>query len=90
MKDKRNCGYSYPMYPQQMIQPFPTMPVMPTPYQAGYNQGYTNNSLSSNTVEQQLNNLEQQIRDLDQRVSRLESLNNTSNNKYNNSNYYMV
>ena len=89
MKDKRNCGANYPIY-----QP-PMMPFigMPNPYQMGYNQGYTTNSISSNTLEQQLNNLEQQVNNLESRVTRLENMNNINiinNNKYNNSNYYMV
>ena len=34
MKDKRNCGVPYPVYPQVIIPP------VQTPYMAGYNQGY--------------------------------------------------
>ncbi len=91
MKDKRNCQTPYPIYPP--VMGFPTMP---TPYMTGYNQGYSNNSLSSNTIEQQINNLEQQMTNLETRVSRIENLlntnntNNTNNNQYNGSNYYMV
>jgi len=90
MKEKRNCngGMPYPMYPQPMM---PMMQMgMTTPYQTGYTQGYSANSISSNTIEQQLNNLEQQINQLEQRVNRLENINNVNSNKYNNSNYYMV
>lgn len=84
MKEKRNCGTPYPVYPQPV--PMMEMPLA-TPYMAGYNQGYTQNSISSNTIEQQMTNLET-------RVSRLENMLNTnnsnSNNQYNGSNYYMV
>ena len=90
MKDKRNCNSNYPIYPQPMM---PISPMQsPMPYQMGYNQGYLNNSISSNTYEMQINNLEQQLNLLDQRVTRLESINknNMINNKYTDSNYYMV
>ena len=84
MKEKRNCGTPYPVYPQPV--PIMEMPLA-TPYMTGYNQGYTQNSISSNTIEQQMTNLET-------RVSRLENMLNTnnsnSNNQYNGSNYYMV
>ena len=84
MKEKRNCGTPYPVYPQPV--PIMEMPLA-TPYMAGYNQGYTQNSISSNTIEQQMTNLET-------RVSRLENMLNTnnsnSNSQYNGSNYYMV
>ena len=70
------------------------IPAMPTPYMTGYNQGYSNNSLSSNTIEQQINNLEERLTNLESRVSRIENtLNSNSNNngaQYNGSNYYMV
>lgn len=88
MKDKRNCGTPYPIYPPVM-----GLPAMPTPYMSGYNQGYSNNSLSSNTIEQQINNLEQQINNLESRLSKIEntlSNNNSNNSQYNGSNYYMV
>ena len=88
MKDKRNCGTPYPVYPQMM-----GVPPMPTPYMAGYSQGYTSNSISSNTVEMQINNLEQQMTNLETRISRLENMLNSGNsnsNQYNGSNYYMV
>ena len=81
MKDKRNCGTPYPIY-----TPVMGIPPMQTPYMAGYHQGYTNNSISSNTIEQQLNNLEK-------RISRLENIlngNNNNSNQYSGSNYYMV
>ena len=88
MKEKRNCAAPYPVYP-----PIMGVPTMPTPYMTGYNQGYTNNSISSNTIEQQINNLEQQMTNLETRVSRLENMlngNKNNNNQYNGSNYYMV
>lgn len=91
MKEKRNCGTPYPMYPQAM--PIMGVPPMPTPYMTGYSQGYTSNSISSNTIEQQLNNIDQQITNLETRVQRIENMlnTNTSNNtQYNGSNYYMV
>lgn len=88
MKDKRNCNAPYPVYPPVM-----GIPGIPTPYMNGYNQGYSNNNISSNTNLQQINNLEQQMTNLETRVSRLENVlngNNNSNNQYNGSNYYMV
>lgn len=86
MKDKRNCGTPYPIYPPMM-----GIPSMQSPYMTGYGQGFTNNSISSNTLEQQINNIDSRINNLENRVSKLESmLNNSSNNQYNGSNYYMV
>lgn len=86
MKDKRNCNnnMNYPVYPQPMM-----MPPMGYPNYQPYNY---NVGVTANTIEQQLNNLEQQINLLDQRVTRLEktNMNNNYNNKYNDSNYYMV
>ena len=45
-------------------------------------------------TESQLNNIQQEINTLDQRITRLEKMNSTSSNttynKYNDSNYYMV
>lgn len=104
MKEKRNCGnnLNYPVYQQPMMVPPMGYPM----YQGGFqpnimgiqNTQGMNNSLmsgiSGNTFEQQLNNIERQINLLDQRVTRLEGLNNNTsnnyNNKYNDSNYYMV
>lgn len=83
MKDKRNCGGIPPMMPG----PMPMMG-MPTPYGMGYNQGYSNNSINSNTLEQQLNSINQQINNLESRVTKLESM--TGNTTYNDTNYYMV
>lgn len=90
MKDKRNCGnnMNYPIYQQPMMVPpmgYPATPMYPGGFQGGMSGGIT-----SNTIEQQINNLEQQINLLDQRVTRLERNNNNSNNNYNDSNYYMV
>lgn len=87
MKDKRNCGMPYPMY-GGMPMPLP----MPTPYQTGFNQGYQTNSVSSNTIEQQLNNLFNQINNLEARVTNLENKQSSGGNTttYNDSNYYMV
>ena len=97
MKDKRNCNnnMNYPMYGPMMVPPM-GYPM----YQGGFQPnmiGMTtaNNNiqggLTSNTFEQQINNIEQQINLLDQRITRLEGLNNNNiNNKYNDSNYYMV
>ena len=82
MKDKRNCGGIPPMMPGPM-------PVMPTPYGMGYNQGYANNSISSNTIEQQLNSINQQINNLEARVTKLETMSGNSTT-YNDTNYYMV
>lgn len=87
MKEKRNCSnnMNYPIYQQPLMVPPMGYPMM-QPNIMGMNGG-----VSSNTLEQQLNNIEQQINLLDQRVTRLENLNNNNiNNKYNDSNYYMV
>ena len=79
MKDKRNCNnnMNYPMYGPMMVPPMglPNYQGMPN-----FNQGITTNTF------------EQQINLLDQRVTRLEKINNNNNynNKYNDSNYYMV
>ena len=87
MKEKRNCSnnMSYPIYLQPMMVPPMGYPMM-QPNIMGMSGG-----VSSNTIEQQLNNMEQQINLLDQRVTRLENLNNNNiNSKYTDSNYYMV
>lgn len=98
MKDKRNCGnnMNYPIYQQPMIVPPMGYPMYPGGFQPNM-MGMTNansniqGGITSNTFEQQINNIEQQINLLDQRVTRLENLNNNNiNNKYNDSNYYMV
>ena len=81
MKDKRNCSInSYPMYPNMMMPPMYPMPPA--------------NMVGTNTIEQQLNSIQQELNTLDQRITRLEKMNSTSSNttynKYNDSNYYMV
>ena len=80
MKDKRNCMNNYPMYPNMMMPPMYPMPPA--------------NMVGTNTIESQLNSIQQELNTLDQRISRLEKLNsntgNTTYNKYNDSNYYMV
>lgn len=84
MKDKRNCGVPYPVYPQVIIPP------VQTPYMAGYNQGYNTSSIQYN--DKQINNLEERLNNIETRISRLENImnNNSNNNQYNGSNYYMV
>ena len=88
MKDKRNCNsnMNYPVYGGPMMVPPMGMPNnLPFP---NYNVG-----ISQNTYEEQINNIEQQLNLLDQRITRLERqyMNNiNTNNKYNDSNYYMV
>jgi hypothetical protein len=80
MRKERNCGM-YPMYQGGM------MPMMPTPAPIG---PYMNNN---GTIDQQLNNLQEQINNLDSRLTKLENakINTTTyNNKYNDSNYYML
>lgn len=96
MKEKRNCSnnMNYPIYQQPMMVPPMGYPVAQGVYPPNM-MGINNmNSISNNTIEQQINNLEQQINLLDQRVTRLEKLNSTNSstnyNKYNDSNYYMV
>ena len=88
MKDKRQCSnnMNYPVYQQPMMVP----PIGYPMYQGGF-QPNMMGGISSNTFEQQINNIEKQINLLDQRITRLENLNNSNiNNKYNDSNYYMV
>ena len=92
MKDKRQCSnnMNYPVYQQPMMPPM-GYPMYPGGFQP--NMMPMNNmmgGITNNTFEQQLNNIEQQINLLDKRVTRLEGLNNNLNNKYNDSNYYMV
>lgn len=97
MKDKRQCSnnMNYPIYQQPIMVPPMGYPM----YQGGFQpniMGMNNmagmpGGISSNTFEQQINNIEQQINLLDKRITRLENLNNNNiNNKYNDSNYYMV
>lgn len=97
MKKNRNCGGGtmYPNFNQGMpMMGIPT-PIMaqqqyPQPYQSMVATPY---SQTYNNVEQQINNLEQRLNSLENRVSKLESktTNSTSyNNKYNDSNYYML
>ena len=92
MKEKRQCSNNtnYPIYQQPMMMPPMGFPM----YQGGFQpnmMGMPNIGITTNTFEQQINNIEQQINLLDQRVTRLEGLNNNNiNNKYNDSNYYMV
>ena len=81
MRKERNCGAMYPMYQGGM------MPMMPTPAPMGPYMQQTNN------YDMQLNNIQEQINNLDQRVTKLENgkINTTTyNNKYNDSNYYML
>jgi hypothetical protein len=82
MKKNRSCGggIMYPMYSTMpMMQP-PVMGPIPS-YQAQTN----------NNIETQINNIQEQINSLENRVSKLESKNTTTyNNKYNDSNYYML
>lgn len=87
MKKNRNCPgmfYSQAM-PMPMINPPIQQPMNIYP-QATYSNQYNN-------VEEQINNIQQQINSLENRVSKLESKqinNNQYNNKYNDSNYYML
>jgi len=85
MKKNRSCGGGmvYPMYggAMPMMQP----PVIPQ-YSIPSYQAQTNNN-----IETQINNIQEQINSLENRVSKLESKNTTTyNNKYNDSNYYML
>ena len=97
MKEKRQCSnnVNYPVYQQPMMVPPMGFPM----YQGGFqpnmmgmpNMTGMSGGITSNTFEQQINNIEQQINLLDQRITRLENLNNNNiNNKYSDSNYYMV
>jgi len=81
----------YPSVP--MATPYNVNPYTGSlnPYDMGYTAGYSNNSISSNTIEQQLNSLQERLNILEQKVDKIEtSMNNSNSNKYNNSNYYMV
>lgn len=86
MRKERNCAMPYPVYQGGMMPAMPSM--MPTPQPIG---PYMT---STNTIEQQINTMQEQINNLDARVSRLENnkpnSNTTYNNKYNDSNYYML
>lgn len=90
MKKNRSCGggMMYPMYggSMPMMQP-PMIPQYNVPsYMQTQQQSYNN-------VEAQMNNIQEQINNLENRVSKLESKNTnatTYNNKYNDSNYYML
>ena len=97
MKDKRNCNnnnMNYPVYPGFQNFGGPMMvPPMGYPNQ-GFGTMPNYGGVTTNTIEQQINNLSEQINQLEQRVTRLERqyMNNSNNynNKYNDSNYYMV
>ena len=104
MKKERNCGYApYPIY-QQMPQMMPNMvnpamfPPMVAPGVAQNNlyQPQMTDNLSSNTIEQQMNQLQRQITNLESRVSKLESIVNTIGNtslnstQYSTGNYHIV
>ena len=99
MKKDRNCGgNNYPIYPTYpgMMMPGMVPPSMPIPMPPTY--GYSGSmpmqsnqmsqGLSSNIVEQQLNQMQQQINNLERRVTRLES--NTNNTTSFGSNYQMM
>ncbi len=90
MKKDRDCGMTaYPIYPPYqnmnmgMIPPYglPNMPMpMPLPTGMTYTQSQNNpNSVSTNTVEQQLNTQQQEINNLEKRVSTLETMFNNYN-----------
>ena len=81
MRKERNCGMYTPMYQGGM------MPMMPTPAPIGPYMPQNNN------YDMQINNMQEQINNLEQRVTKLENgkINTTTyNNKYNDSNYYML
>ena len=84
MKDKRNCNNpNYPIYTPPFVAP-------PMNYPYYQNQQYYPN-MNSNNIEDQINNMQQQINMLDKRLTRLENtINTTSKNTYNDTNYYMV
>ena len=111
MKKERNCGMNpYPVYqnyPQMMpgmmnpgmMNPGISTPMMP-PGNVQMVPQYTNfnsqDGLSSNTIEQQMNQIQRQISNLEARVSKLESSINTIGNtsfnstQYSNGNYHIV
>ena len=99
MKKNRNCGGTmYPNFSQAMPIMGVPAPMMPPqayaqPYSAPTASSYAQTyNQSYNNVEQQINNMQQQINSLENRVAKLESKSNTTtyNNKYSDSNYYML
>lgn len=110
MKKDRNCGMNtYPMYPtypqvNPMMQPEIIQPGIIPPMMAPGNvqmpiQYQTTNmqdSVSSNTIEQQMTQIQRQINNLEARVSKLESSINTIGNstfnstQYSSGNYHIV
>ena len=103
MKKDRDCGMNpYPIY-----QPYPQMapgmmqqPMMPPIMAPGMPMPYTTmntqDTVSSNTIEQQMTQIQRQINNLEARVSKLEgSINTISNSSFNstqyaNGNYHIV
>ena len=87
MKKNRNCGGTmYPSYSQSMPimgVPAPIMAPQPFTQTQPYTQTYSNPSYTQtyNNVEQQINNMQQQINSLENRIY---------DNKYSDSNYYML
>lgn len=109
MKKDRNCGMNpYPVYqpyPQvgPMMNPGMMAPNMMPPIMAPGNVQMTpqytmtsQDSVSSNTIEQQMAQMQRQINNLDARVSKLESSINTigntsfNSNQYSSGNYHIV
>lgn len=91
MKDKRNCGGMYPIYPQPMPNQMPMMPYQQMPYY-NYTQTTTNSNEISN-MQNQINNLENRVSKLEQMANSMgstNSLGSINNSKYTDSNYYMV
>ena len=83
MRKDRDCGMTYPMYPQGMNM-LPGIPPMPNMM--------GNQMMFDNNIESRLNNIESQISLLENRISNLEAnKNNVSyNTEYNSSNYQMM
>ncbi len=109
MKKDRNCGMNpYPIYqpyPQvgPMMNPGMVAPNMMPPIMAPGNVQMapqytmpTQDSVSSNTIEQQMAQMQRQINNLDARVSKLEGSINTMNGssfnstQYSSGNYHIV
>lgn len=91
MKKNRNCGGGmYPTFTQAVPMVGMQPPMMGPQYTSpAFSQTYAQ---SYNNVEAQMNNMQEQINSLENRVSKLESKSTTTynNNKYNDSNYYML
>lgn len=88
MKKDRNCGMPYPAYPTYAMPMNTNM--NPNMGMNMMQNGYPNTgAISSNTLQEQLNNMQGQINMLDKRLTHLESNLNTKDT-FNNANYHIM